>query len=256
MKIMALVFLVLGFLVLGIVACSSPSPTVTVKPSPAAVTPFEAFAAPFAAVTPFTELKISPAKVIWNPRPGVAIFDYDRDGDLDFYVTADRGHSNVLYQNDGQGTFRDVASEAGVAAFGLNSTGVVACDLNNDGFQDLYVGSQGTIGDDLDFRSPPQGGGNKDVLYLNNRDGTFSDITEAAFGASANLRSAMSVACADVDGDQWLDLYVGNLLDPDFRNYQQPWHAGNYNVLYRNNADLTFTEVAETEGVTGTQILM
>ena len=252
MKIIALVLLVLG-----VMACSSPSPTVSVEPSPVADTLFsELNPSP---ITPFTQLKLSPEKgpsFIWNPRPGVAIFDYDRDGDLDFYVTSDKGNPNVLYQNDGQGTFRDVASEAGVVAIGRNSTGVVACDLNNDGFQDLYVGSQGTIGDRLDFRSPPQGGGNKDVLYLNNGDGTFTNITEAAFGDAVNLRSAMSIACADVDGDQWLDLYVGNLLDPDFRHYQRPWHAGNYNVLYHNNADLTFTDISESAGVRGTQILM
>ena len=241
-----MIIIALAFLVIGIVACSSASPTATEEPSSSTV-------------TPFTQFKLSPEKgpsLIWNPRPGVAIFDYDRDGDLDFYVTSDKGNANVLYQNDGQGTFHDVAREAGVEAIEKTSTGVVACDLNNDGFQDLYVGSQGTIGDRLDFRSPSEGQGNKDVLYLNNGDGTFTDITDAAFGDAVNLRSAMSIACADVDGDQWLDLYVGNLLDQDFRHYQRPWHAGNYNVLYRNNADLTFTDVSESAGVKGTQILM
>ena len=241
-----MIIIALAFLVIGIVACSSASPTATEEPSSSTV-------------TPFTQLKLSPEKgpsLIWNPRPGVAIFDYDRDGDLDFYVTSDKGNPNVLYQNDGQGTFHDVAREAGVEAIEKTSTGVVACDLNNDGFQDLYVGSQGTIGDRLDFRSPSEGQGNKDVLYLNNGDGTFTDITDAAFGDAVNLRSAMSIACADVDGDQWLDLYVGNLLDQDFRHYQRPWHAGNYNVLYHNNADLTFTDVSESAGVKGTQILM
>ena len=218
----------------------------------------EPFSSPITAVTPFTLLDLSPAKgpkYIWNPKPGVAIFDYDRDGDLDFYVTADQGHSNVLYQNDGQGNFEDVAEEAGVEAIERNSTGVVACDFNNDGYQDLYVGAEGTRGDGLDFRSPSQGQGNKDVLYLNNGDGTFTDITEAAFGAAANLRSAMSMACADVDGDGWLDLYVGNLFDDDFRD-SVPGHPGHYNVLYRNNADLTFTDVSEAAGVKGPQIWM
>ena len=241
-----MIIIVLSFLVLGIVACSWTSPTDTEEPSPSAV-------------TRFTQLKLSPTKgptSIWNSRPGVAIFDYDRDGDLDFYVTADQGNPNVLYQNDGQGTFQDVAAEAGVAATEKNSTGVVACDFNNDGYQDLYVGSQGAVGDGLDFRSPPRGQGNRDVLYLNNRDGTFTDITEAAFGDSANLRSAMSIGCADVDGDRWLDLYVANLLDNDLRDGSRPWHAGNYNVLYRNEADLTFTDVSEAAGVRGTQILM
>ena len=216
----------------------------------------EPFSSPITAVTPFTKLDLSAAKgYIWNPNPGVAIFDYDRDGDLDFYVTADQGHSNVLYQNDGRGNFEDMAEEAGVEAVDRNSTGVVACDFNNDGYQDLYVGSQGARGDRLDFRSPPQTQGNRDVLYLNNRDGTFTDITGAAFGDAANLRSAMSIACADVDGDRWLDLYVGNLFDDDFRE-NVPGHPGHYNVLYRNNADLTFTDVSEAAGVKGPQIPM
>ena len=219
----------------------------------------EPFSAPITTVTPFTELDLPPGKgpaFIWNRRPGVAIFDYDRDGDLDFYITANQGNPNVLYQNEGRGNFQDVAEGAGVQAVGRNSTGVVACDLNNDGYQDLYVGSEGVYGDGLDFRSSPQEQGNKDLLFLNNGDGSFTDITEAAFGHAVNLRSAMSIACADVDGDQWLDLYVGNFLDLDFRNFHRPWHAGNYNVLYRNNGDLTFTDVSEVAGVKGTQILM
>ena len=213
----------------------------------------------FSSITPFTQLLLPAERgpsLIWNERPGVAVFDYDRDGDLDFYVTADQTQANVLYQNDGQGVFRDTAREAGVEALDRNSTGVVACDFNNDGYQDLYVGSRGARGDGLDFRSPPQRQGNKDLLYLNNGDGTFIDITDSAFGEAANLRSAMSVACGDVDGDQWLDLYVGNLLDDDFRNLNTPWHAGNYNVLFRNNGDLTFTDVSEIAGVKGKQIYM
>ena len=219
----------------------------------------EPFSAPITPVTPFTKLRLSPAKgptFIWGQRPGVAVFDYDRDGDLDFYITADQDHSNVLYQNDGQGNFEDVAQEAGVEANQWNSTGVVACDFNNDGYQDLYVGSQGATGDRLDFRSPPHQQGNKDLLFLNNGDGTFTDITDAAFGKAVNLRSAMSVACADVDGDQWLDIYVGNLFDNDFRVLNLANHPGHYNVLYRNNGDLTFTDVTEPAGVKGPQILM
>ena len=219
----------------------------------------EPFSSPITPVTPFTKLRISPAKgpsYLWSARPGVVIFDYDRDGDLDFYITADQGFSNVLYQNDGQGAFQDVAEEAGVEALDRNSTGVVACDFNNDGYQDLYVGSRGAIGDGLDFRSPPQEQGNKDVLYRNNTDGTFTDITVEAFGESANVRTAMSMACADVDGDQWLDLYVGNLFDEDFRNMNLSNHPGHYNVLYRNNADFTFTDVSEAAGVKGPQIFM
>ena len=218
-------------------------------------------------ITPFTNIAIEllvDDYVLWNDRPGVAIFDYDRDGDLDFYLTSDVGHSNFLYRNDGNRTFVNVTAEAGVAALESNSSGVTACDINNDGFQDLYVGSHGIDLDKLDFRSAL--GGDKsakelkkaitDRLFLNNQDGTFSEITDSAFGQNVNYRSAMSIACGDVDADGWVDIYVGNLGDPDYRTFDSENHPGHYNLLYRNNGNLTFTEIAEQAGVKGSQILM
>ncbi len=208
---------------------------------------------------PLSEIDLNAEKApshIWNRLPGMALFDYDRDGDLDFYVTSEQGRANVLYQNEGQGTFVDAALEAGVEAVDRNGTGAAACDLNNDGYQDLYVGSRGTHGDFLGFRSPPEEQGNQDVLYLNNGDGTFTDVTDRAFGGAVNLRAAMSIVCADVDGDQWLDLYVANLADFDYWQMIQPNHAGHYNVLYRNNGDMTFTDVTESAGVQGPQVTM
>ena len=195
-----------------------------------------------------------------NRYPGVAIFDYDRDGDQDFYVTQQELGPNFLFRNDGDGAFSEVSSEAGVAAEDSNSSGVVACDINNDGYQDLYVGSRGRHGDALDFRSADVSPGLRqaitDRLFLNDGDGSFTDITAGAFGDSVNLRSAASVACADVDGDGWLDIYVGNRADFDFVRFDVPAHHGNYNVLYMNNGDLTFTEVARAAGVRGPQITM
>ncbi|MDP6401961.1 MAG: CRTAC1 family protein [SAR202 cluster bacterium] len=193
---------------------------------------------------------------VWNDRPGVAIFDFDRDGDLDFYLTADGRHNNWLYRNDGDGTFTDVAEQAGVTATDSFSTGVVACDIDNDGYQDLYVGAWGDPEDLLGFRSPSEEQGNRDSLFLNNGDGTFRDITATAFGDAVNLRSSVDIACADVDGNGWVDLYVGNLMANDFRVFGEPGHAGHYNVLYRNNGDLTFTDITEAAGVKGPQILM
>ena len=210
-------------------------------------------------VTPFSNVASKALKdgfQIWNDRPGVVVFDYDRDGDLDFYTTAQSGHSNWLYRNEGDGTFTNVSQDAGVDAVESNSTGAVACDINNDGYQDLYVGAWGNPDDDLDFRSPSEGQGNEDHLFLNNGDGTFQDITASAFGDAVNLRSATSVACADVDGDGWVDIFVGNLADDDFRAFDSPSHPGHYNVLYRNNSNLTFTEMAERAGVRGSQIIM
>ena len=210
-------------------------------------------------VTPFVNVAqtaLNGSMMVWNDRPGVVIFDYDRDGDLDFYVTTMGGRPNRLYRNRGAGVFDEVGETAGVTAVESHSTGAVACDLNNDGYQDLYVGAWGDPKDRLDFRSPAEGQGNKDGLYLNNGDGTFTEITDAAFGKGVNHRSATSIACADVDGDSWLDLYVGNLAAHDFRDFASANHPGHDNVLYRNNGDLTFTDVAGSAGVRRTQIVM
>ena len=218
-------------------------------------------------VTPFTNVAqdtLGDDFMIWNDRPGVAVFDYDRDGDHDLFITSDAGHANFLYRNDGDGALTDVAANAGVASDFSNASGVVACDVNNDGYQDLYVAALGVIGDDLDFRSALGEGEDAsqlrnavtDRLFLNRGDGTFEDITYAAFGNAANFRSAAGVACADVDNDGWLDLYVGNLGDPDFRTFATPNHPGHYNLLYMNGGDLTFAEMSERAGVRGGQITM
>ncbi len=195
-----------------------------------------------------------------NRYPGVAIFDYDRDGDLDFYVTQEEGGPNFLFRNDGEESFTEVSESAGVAGVDSNSTGVAACDFNNDGYQDLYVGAHGRKGDGLDFRStadrPDLRVATVDRLFLNEGNGTFTDITHSAFGDAANIKSAMSVACADVDGDGWLDIYVGNRADFDFVRFTVPQHHGHYNVLYRNNGDLTFSDITVDSGVRGPQIAM
>ncbi len=193
---------------------------------------------------------------IWNDRPGIAVFDYDRDGDQDFYITSEQGHSNRLYRNRGDGTFDEVAARAGVDSPTTNNTGVVACDIDNDGYQDLYVGAWGLSGDNLDFRSHKGQSISRDSLFLNNRDGSFRNVTSEAFGDSINFRSATSIACADVNGDGWLDLYVGNLGDDDFRSFKTASHAGHFNKLYINSGDLTFKEEAEPAGIEGNEILM
>ena len=217
--------------------------------------------APFRNVSP---LALDDGYWVRNYRPGVAVFDYDRDGDLDFYVTSEAGYSNFLYDNRGDGTFANVAELAGAAALETNGSGVVACDVNNDGYQDLYLGGRGIKGDKLDYRSalgsgaPDQGlyRSIQDRLLVNTGTGSFTDVTEHAFGDAVNVRSAGSAACADVDGDGWLDIYVGNMVDEDFFKFNNPSHPGHYNVLYLNNSDLTFREVAESAGVRGGEISM
>ena len=214
---------------------------------------------PSSHVTPFVNVAptaLTDGHEVWNDRPGVAVFDYDRDGDLDLYVTAEAGHANWLYRNEGDGTFSNVARSAGVMAVDSHSTGAVACDLDNDGYQELYVGAWGSRTDGLDFRSPSEGQGNRDSLFHNDGDGTFTDVTLTAFGHAVNIRSASSAACADVDGDGWLDIYVANVGADDFRTFDSAGHPGHYNMLYRNLGDMTFEEIGESAGVRGEQISM
>ena len=220
---------------------------------------------------PFTNIgpELGGPAEIFNRYPGVVIFDFDRDGDLDFYVTqaesnapleVARGGPNRLFRNDGNGRYTEVAGAAGVAAADHNSTAVAACDFNNDGYQDLYVGAQGRIGDKLDFGSVDDVPGLRrviqDRLYLNNGDSTFTDITDSAFGTRANIRSTGSIACGDVDDDGWLDIYVGNRADVDFVRFDTPAHSGNFNLMYRNNGDLTFTDITIESGLLGPEIVM
>ena len=220
-----------------------------------------------APVTPF--INVAPYALknggdrVWNWRPGVVVFDYDQDRDHDFYVTNSFQNGNLLYRNEGDGTFVNVAESAGVAAYWSHSAGAVACDVNNDGYQDLYVGGRGLPGKSLGYRSA-MGTDDiarrlhtaaKDRLFVNNSDGTFTEITDSAFGDDLNLRTANGIVCADVDGDGWLDLYVGNLITEDLFEWNRPSIPGHYNVLYLNNRDLTFTDVAESAGVQGPEIL-
>ena len=223
-------------------------------------------------IAPFTN--IAPAVLgddflIENRHPGVAIFDYDRDGDMDFYVSSAEinallpdttGGPNKLFRNDGNNRYTQVAEAAGVDAPEANSTGVAACDIDNDGYQDLYVASYGRIGDGLDYRAaryyPELPDIIKDRLFRNNQDGTFTDITEEAFGDAANIRSAFSVACADVDNDGFIDIFVCNRIDQDFLWFDRPDHHGHYNVLYHNNGDGTFSDITQSAGLIYGPILM
>ncbi len=199
-----------------------------------------------------------------NYRPGVAIFDYDRDGDQDVYITQEAGYPNRLFRNDGELTFVETADSSGVAAVEQGSSGVVACDLNNDGYQDLYVGGRGIQGDGLDFRSAhvvgedglPIAPAYADRIFVNDGKGAFTDVSTTAFGDTPNLRAASTIACADVDGDGWLDIFVANMIDEDYFFMGEDNHPGHFNVMYRNNGDLTFSDVSEESGLQGEQIWM
>ena len=221
--------------------------------------------APFRNIAPF----IGTQAMVENRYPGVAIFDFDRDGDLDFYVTSaesnavfqiTRGGPNKLFRNDGDDVFTEIASGAGVAAAAQNSTAVAACDLDNDGYQDLYIGAHGRIGDSLDYRSVTEVPGLavavQDRLFHNNGDGTFTDITVSAFGDHTNIRSTASIACGDIDNDGWLDLYIGNRADQDFVRFDTSRHHGHFNTFFHNNGDLTFSDLTAEAGLVSPPIRM
>ena len=163
---------------------------------------------------------------LWNDRPGIVVFDFDRDDDHDLYFTSQAQKPNILLRNDGNNTFTDVTEYAGVSLINSHSTGAMACDVNNDGFQDLYVGAWGDPMDELDFRSADGIKGSADSLFINDKDGTFTNVTENAFGDYVNIRSATSISCADVNLDGYLDIFVGNLMAQEFRTFSGANHPG------------------------------
>ena len=187
--------------------------------------------------------------IIETMGSGVVFFDYDTDGDQDLYFVNSgdvpeenqRTLRNVFYRNESDGRFTDVTeiSGTGDTGFGMAAS---AGDIDNDGDLDLYVANY-----------------KQDKLYRNNGDGTFTDITEAA-GIDNTLWSIAAVYLDfDVDGD--LDIFVVNYLVYDVSmpvstykgivGYGHPRsYEGTPDVLYRNNGDGTFTNIAETAGVT------
>lgn len=145
---------------------------------------------------------------------GLAVGDYDNDGDLDYY------YSNVgpmeLLRNNGDGTFVEVAEAAGVQARTGIGWGAVFFDYDNDGWRDLYL----TIADTTTHEDVAA-----NQLFRNNTDGTFTSV--ACNNESTDIRMSAGVAYADYDRDGWVDLVVGN-MDEGYR-------------LYRNQAGQTAT---------------
>ena len=173
---------------------------------------------------------------------GVCAADYDNDGYRDFYLTA--YGANVLYRNNGDGTFTDRTSAAGVGdtRWGTNCA---FGDYDRDGDVDLYVANyvsfdtgevrpRGCSYMGIDVLCGPRGlPGEADVLYRNEGDGTFRDVTREA-GIEDPGYYGFGVVFSDLDGDGWPDIYVANDSVPNF--------------LFHNQGDGRFAEIALLSG--------
>jgi hypothetical protein len=174
-----------------------------------------------------------------NYGMGVAVGDYDNDGFSDIYVT--NFGKNILYHNNGDGTFTDVTAKAGVAAGGWSASAGFF-DYDNDGRLDLFVTryldwtveKSKTCGSERPTYCPPgEFPGITNILYHNRGDGTFEDVSVFS-GIAAKKGHGLGVAFADYDGDGFTDIFVANDVTNQF--------------LFHNNGNGTFTECGLESG--------
>ena len=188
------------------------------------------------------------------PGTGVAFLDFDNDGKLDiFLVSASRLESfrdvppptNHLYRNVGDGRFTDVTRKAGMNRSGWG-VGVCAGDIDNDGYEDLYVTYWGS-----------------NVLYRNEGNGTFADVTAPSGTAGADDEWSTGCTFFDYDRDGLLDLFVTTYGSPQTAGVSScewkgipvacgpPLGRAGRSTLYHNRGDGTFEDVSERSGVRG-----
>ena len=189
---------------------------------------------------------------------GVAVFDYNNDGNLDIFFTngadirtlqkTSSKYYDRLFENDGHGNFKDVTAKAGLAGTGFDN-GVAVGDYDNDGYEDLFVA-----------------GVHGNHLYHNNGDGTFTDVTAKAGlnrpDAQYGPLWSVGAAWVDVNNDGLLDLFVANYLAWDIRTEQRcesgpgrydychpKFYKPTPNQLFLNNGDGTFRDVSAESGI-------
>jgi hypothetical protein len=176
--------------------------------------------------------------------------DYDNDGRIDLFITS--FGENVLYHNLGDGRFEDVTTRAGLRAGGTRwGSGCAFVDYDRDGKADLFVANYLRFdlataaevgnGPNCVWKGVPVNCGPKglptdtNLLFHNNGDGTFSDVSVPSRVARVAGRYSMTATAADFDGDGWIDIYVAC--------------DSTASILYRNNHDGTFTDTAVESGV-------
>lgn len=179
-------------------------------------------------------------KTPMRPRgvPGVAVFDYDNDGDLDLYVTNGPGTPNSLFQNQladsGAVSFIDVAAAAGVEATMRDSNGVCYGDIDNDGDEDFMI---------VNHESAP-------ILYENNGNGQFQDISQHARVDSGVY--GMSCVMGDINNDGRLDIFVarGYSLNTLYECFLDVFSEDiQANDLYLNRGNNRFRDVSDSSGI-------
>ena len=179
---------------------------------------------------------------------GATVLDYNQDGWEDVFLVGGV-EGNVLYHNNGDGTFKDVSKEAGLPAIENFATqGVIAADVNKDGYTDLFITTIARLSDES-FKKAPN------ILLLGNQNGTFTDQTEK-YGFNQFETFSTGATFGDFNKDGFPDLYVGNYFEnysgsldkfsgPQLESADQP----SKDLIFLNQGGERFMEVSELVGM-------